>query len=597
MSVPPPEGLDPGAWAAIGATRSGRAWIIPERDTDGETIGESLRLDGGGKRMRPGSRRGLTYAAPLDPYAGSSPTDPILIVEGASDAAAGHMLGMATIGRPSATGGADLLRALLAGRHVAIVGENDSGAGRAGAEKIAAELAGVAASVRVVYPPTDAKDLRAWLIAGATRDDILAAVAEAEPVEPDPPPADDAPPRSAPVLLRMSDIEPAAIRWLWPGRIPLGRMTLLVGRPGDGKSFLSSYLAANVSRGRPWVDGSPCPAGSVILCSAEDDPADTIAPRLVAHDADRDRIHLLAGVRYLDDEDDAERERVFTLADLPTLRQTLDATPDCRLIIIDPIGSYLGGRTDAHRDNEVRGVLAPAAKLAAEYDAALLVVAHARKSAAAFADDMALGSRAFTGLARSVLHLIADPDDESKRRRLLLPGKNNLAERPTGLAFDIGPGPIHGRPCVRWHEGEIEMSADEAVNREPAGQGRAAPERDEATDWLRQALAAGERPAKDLLEQARETEGIAEKTLRRAMKAIGVEAFRPDNPGPWWWRLSSAAHAQAPQGEGSGHLAICSGAIAKADYSPNSPLQEAHGHMASALAICPADGPREEVEL
>jgi len=364
-------------------------------------------------------------------------------------------------------------------------------------------------------------------------------------------------PHNAPRLIRMSDVEPTVIRWLWPGRIPLGRLTLLVGRPGDGKSFLTAYLAANVSRGRDWTDGSPCPIGSVVLCSAEDDPADTIAPRLIAHDADRRRIHLLSGV--MNREVNGEQvERVFTLADLATLRQTLEQLSDCKLIVVDPIGSYLGGQADAHRDNEVRAVLAPVCHLATQYGAAVVVVAHTRKAVAANADDMAMGSRAFTGLARSVLHLLIDPDDGTKQRRLLLSGKNNLAERPLGLAFDIGPGEVEGRACVRWMDGEVTITADEAVNRELQSDEGKRTERDEAADWLRKTLGNGPMPAKEVREQAKEGEGIAHRTLDRAKKAAGVEAYRPENPGPWYWRLPDAgAPRQDTEGASGGAVAFC----------------------------------------
>lgn len=218
--------------------------------------------------------------------------------------------------------------------------------------------------------------------------------------------------------------------------------------------------------------------------------------------------------------------------------------PDCKLIVMDPIGSYLGGQADAHRDNEVRAVLAPVCHLATQYGAAVVVVAHTRKAIAANADDMAMGSRAFTGLARSVLHLLIDPDDVTKQRRLLLPGKNNLAERPVGLAFDIGPGDVEGRACIRWMDGEVTITADEAVNREPQQDDERRTERDEAADWLRQTLANGPMLAKEVKELAKEGEGIAPRTLDRAKKAVSVIAYRPENPGPWYWRLSEAGAAR-----------------------------------------------------
>ena len=375
--------------------------------------------------------------------------------------------------------------------------------------------------------------------------------------------------RDAPRLIRMADVEPVDVGWLWPLRIPVGRMTLLVGRPGDGKSFLTAYLAATVSRGRHWIDGSACPRGSVVLCSAEDDPADTIAPRLIAHDADLDRIHLLAGVTNRDDRGE-DVERVFTLADLATLRQTLERLSDCELIVVDPIGSYLGGRADAHRDNEVRGVLAPVCHLAAQHGAALVVIAHTRKAPAAFADDTAMGSRAFTGLARSVLHLVMDPDDENRRRRLLLAGKTNLTERPPGLAFDIGPGPRDDQPCVRWHSGEVDLTADEAVNRASQRDNANATKRDKAADWLRQTLAEGPRPAQEIIESAKKEEGITPRTLERAKKLAGVDSYKPLNPGPWWWRLrGSPADRHTPNERQVGDLAVCCHHSTYDGYTPN----------------------------
>lgn len=546
---------------SLGITRNGVAWLIPERDATGETIGQAKRFDDGSKGFVKGGNRGLTYAHPLDNYAGSSMSDPVFIVEGVSDVAAGLSMGLDVVGRPSATGGAKYLAELLKDRHVVILAENDE-AGQKGAKSIADNIIDSVQTLRIISPPAGYKDLRQWYAAtgGADKTAVIMAAADVDEYT-SAVAADEDRNTHRPNLVRLSDVEPTTVRWLWPGRIPRGRMTLLVGRPGGGKSFVTADFASRISQGRDWPDGTLCPAGSVLLCSAEDDPADTIAPRLIAHNADLSRVHLLTGVLYAR-EDGTEAERVFVLGDLDPLRQALEKLDDCRLIVVDPIGSYLGGEADAHRDNEVRGVLAPLCKLAEEYDAALLVVAHTRKSAAAFADDTAMGSRAFTGLARSVLHLMADPDDDTERRRLLLPGKNNLAEKPAGLAFDIGPGQAldddgQPRPCIRWHDGVVDISADEAVNREPITESQTT-ERDEAADWLRQALAAGSRPAKDIIEEAREVQTISKRTLDRAKKAIGIEAYRPENPGPWWWRLPTAeAQRHVPKGPEGGNLAMC----------------------------------------
>lgn len=167
---------------ALGVARADSAWIIPERDADGQIIGHAKRFDSGSKGFIAGGKRGLTLAWPLDAYAGSSDADPIVIVEGMSDCAAAMDIGFSAIGRPSATGGVDLLAMLLEWRHVLVVGENDSGAGKAGAEKVARGLVHVASSVRVIYPPADTKDLRAWKNAtwGCTRDEVMSFAKAAE---------------------------------------------------------------------------------------------------------------------------------------------------------------------------------------------------------------------------------------------------------------------------------------------------------------------------------------------------------------------------------------------------------------------------------
>lgn len=335
-----------------------------------------------------------------------------------------------------------------------------------------------------------------------------------------------------PVLTCLADVEAKAVSWLWPGRLPMGRIALLVGRPGEGKSFVTTDMAARVTTGTPWPDGSECPKGSVIFISAEDDPADTIRPRLDAHHADVARVHLLSAIRRKGS-DGKTRETVFTLADVAELEKALEAVQDCKLIVIDPIGSYLGGGTDAHRDNEVRGVLAPVAQLAERYGPAVLVVAHRRKSSGGTADDTALGSRAFTGIARAVWHLSHDRENPS--RRLLLPGKNNLSEKGKGLAFSIVPEPA--RVC--WEKAPVEMSADDALAAENADRRKPGPDAEElkrAETWLREILSDGPVESERIKKEGR-GEDFSWRTLKRAKDEIGVKARRQGfgAGGKWVW--------------------------------------------------------------
>lgn len=351
-----------------------------------------------------------------------------------------------------------------------------------------------------------------------------------------------------PILIPFSDIEPRAIDWLWEGRIAVGRISLIVGMPGAGKSFVSCDMAARVSTGTPWPDGAPCERGDVVLIGSEDDPHDTVRPRLDAHNADVSRVRLLAG--SLRTEGDKSEELSFDLADVETLQQTLEAYPDCRLVVIDPIGSFLGARCDAHRDNEVRSVLAPIAALAEKHGVAVVMVAHRRKAAASFADDSALGSRAFVGIARSVWHLGADP--QKKGRRLLLPGKSNLAAQATGLAFRIAGEP--GAVC--WELAPVEMHADDLMAAEAQSAakkpGPHAEAQTRAEKWLKSALAGGPRRAKELEDEWINGQGGSKRTLERARSTLAVEAFRPVNPGHWLWRLKQ--DAKSPKGVELGDL-------------------------------------------
>ena len=381
-------------------------------------------------------------------------------------------------------------------------------------------------------------------------------------------------PEPGPVLTCLADVEPRPVSWLWDGRIPLGRITLFVGRPGEGKSFLTTDAAARVSTGTPWPDGSDCPLGSVLLISAEDDPADTIRPRLDAHYADVAKVHLLSAVRRVDA--DGQFERMVTLADLDAIEASLVRLRDCQLVVVDPIGSFLGGQTDAHRDNEVRGVLAPIAALAEKYGPAVLVVAHRRKSAGSIADDLALGSRAFTGIARAVWHLTRDPDN--KARRLLLPGKNNLAREGDGLAFSIIGEPAR----ISWERDPVAMSADDALAAESqAREQRPGPDaeaHDAASTWLAAALAGGPRLAKELMDEWKNGHGGSERTLKRAKQSLAVEAYRAEVPGPWWWRLPGK-DAKSPEDVQLGPLGILAETAGNlpgfdADDSKGAKLQE-----------------------
>jgi hypothetical protein len=339
-----------------------------------------------------------------------------------------------------------------------------------------------------------------------------------------------------PETVCMAEVQAETVAWLWPGRIAIGKVTLLYGDPGLGKSLVTLDIAARVSRGAAWPDkrGEERPSGSVILLSAEDDAADTLRPRLDAHEADCQRIHVLKAIHTYDNKGD--HVRAFDLTrDIEQLRQVLDKTPDCRLVIIDPISAYLG-KADSHVNADVRAALAPLAELATEKRIAILAVTHLRKGDGA-AIHRGMGSMGFVAAARAAW--VVAKDKRNPSRRVMLAVKNNLADdgASTGLAYTIeGHGP-DGAPVVCWEADPVTLTADEALAAEPKRRGRPPEERECAEEWLRKALADYARPAKELLQEAKEAHCISSRTLERAKHKLGVIAFQKVIPGPWYWRL------------------------------------------------------------
>ncbi len=527
-------------------------------DAAGEAVGLIVRWDRSeGKEIRPIYRGsdgrwrigGMPQPRPLYdlPALLARPDETVYVAEGEKAATAAGWLGL--LGTTSPHGSNSAARAdwrPLAGRDVVILPDNDQ-AGRRYAETVGEILLRLQppARVRIVELPDlpAGGDLFDWFNAGQSvveRQAALTALVEAAAIY-DPPiwVNDDAPlPKAGaglpgePILQCFADVPPSSVRWLWPGRIALGRLTLLVGRPGEGKSFLTTDLAARVSTGRPWPDGSEGVSGSVIFICAEDDPSDTLRPRLDAHGADVRRTHLLSMVRKTTSEG-RTYDAAFTLSDVGPLERSLQMHPDCRLVVVDPIGSYLGSGTDAYRDSDVRLLLDPVARLAEQYGPAVLLVAHRRKNATvAHADDLALGSRAFTGVARSVWHLTRDA--KNRDRRLLLPGKNNLAAEGRGLAFTIAGDP----PAVCWQTDPVDMTATEALAAETAGNENNSDRtvRKEAATWLRELLADGPMAVTDVRRQA-EDAGFNWRTVQRAKTDLHIRSHRDQVPGAWQWRL------------------------------------------------------------
>lgn len=331
---------------------------------------------------------------------------------------------------------------------------------------------------------------------------------------------------------RMSDVQAKPIRWLWPGRIARGKVAMLAGHPGLGKSQLTSSLASIVTTGGIWpVDRTPCERGNVIFFSAEDDAEDTIRPRLEAAGADLERVFILDAVL----EEDGTRPRAFNMAvDLPRLGQMLEHIGDVALIVIDPITAYLGG-TDSHKNADMRALLSLLADLAAKHGVAVVCVSHLNKGGSGEALMRVTGSLAFVAAARAAFLIARDKED--KHRRLFLPIKNNIGNDESGLAFCVESHTLEGgieTSRISWEAEAVSISADEAMA--PQGDPEERSALDDAKEFLSNLLADGPVSNKQIRGDA-EGAGIAWRTIQRAQKALGIEAYKGGMKGGWLWKL------------------------------------------------------------
>jgi hypothetical protein len=331
-------------------------------------------------------------------------------------------------------------------------------------------------------------------------------------------------------FIRLDGVQPEKVRWVWPNRFPRGKFSIIAGAQGKGKSFLSLYMAACISTGGPWPDCETWrnAVETVVVLSAEDDPADTIRPRFDALQGDPSRVIVVRGTHS----GAFNRTDPFDLkTDLRDLEQLIVANQPVGMVIIDPINAYLPSGTNANSDAEVREVLHPLGELAAKLDIAIIGITHLRKGGDVMdALHRVMGSNAFTAYARAVWFVTVDREDPDCR--LLLPGKLSVGKPAPGLKFRIdAPG------VIEWL-GENETAADEAMA-PSRPQNAVGPAVQQAMEFLTNELAAGPKLAAEV-KAAAKVQRVSGGTLERARKKLGVVPFREVvRPGePYWWRLT-----------------------------------------------------------
>ena len=392
--------------------------------------------------------------------------------------------------------------------------------------------------------------------------------------------------RDVPALTLLADVRPEPVRWLWPGRIPLGKLTVLDGNPGLGKSPISLDIAARVSTGRPMPDGPSglCEPRGVVLLTCEDDLSDTVRPRLDAAGAYAARIVHLTRVG----------DGPPTLAHVDAIADAIAAT-DAKLVVLDPFMAYMPLSVNSHKNQHIRYALGPLVDLVARARTAMLIIRHLNWAAGG--DPLYRGG-GIIGAVRSGLILAPDPDDD--RRTVLASTKANLARKAKSLTFSIAVS-SEGALSIAWDEtgsphtaeGLLAVSTDSREDRSAVA---------EAADFLRGQLDA--RPvAFSVQKREAAAAGIALPTLRRAKARLRVESEKCD-------RLATASRGGAggceritfaPEGDqfpevdrlraGSCKTSSESGVVSEADQTCADDILRAADHHPRS---CDCDEPEPE---
>ena len=339
-------------------------------------------------------------------------------------------------------------------------------------------------------------------------------------------------------LVGADQFKPEPIRWLWPGWLARGKLHVLAGAPGTGKTTLAMALAAAVSAGSALPGGYRPKRGQILIWSGEDDPSDTLVPRLIAAGADRSRIKFVR-----DTIDDENYRRPFDPSkDVDMLAAAAAKHTDIVLIIVDPLVSAIGG--DSHKNAEVRRGLAPLVDLASRMDAALLGITHYSKGTGGREPlERVSGSLAFGALARVVMGTVRQKDcDDSPQNMVLARAKSNIGPDGGGYSYAFEQIELHAHDGliasrIVWGA-ELQGTARELLA-EPENfrDERQAPARDEAAQFLTELLQSGPMATEEIKAEAKEA-GISWATIRRAKDEIGAKPKKSGfADGRWFWAL------------------------------------------------------------
>lgn len=347
------------------------------------------------------------------------------------------------------------------------------------------------------------------------------------------------PVRDGVVLLCGDSLTPQPIAWLWHGWLALGKMHLLAGAPGQGKTTIAIGFAATVTIGGRWPDGSRCDPGNVLIWSGEDDPADTLLPRLLAAGADRSRVYFVTGSRI-----NGELHAFDPARDMQALQAQAERIGDVRLIMVDPVVSAVTG--DSHKNTETRRALQPLVDFAASMNAALLGITHFSKGGqGGDPAQRVLGSVAFTAVARVVLVAAKVQSEDGTDRRILARGKSNIGPDDGGYEYSLEqsePLPNIHASRVLWGEAVAGTARELLTDPDEQDDGKSAV--DAAADFLREVLRDGLTPCRTIKAEGKDA-GISWASIRRASDVLMV--IKTKGADGWYWKLAGVQHAQEAQ--------------------------------------------------
>ena len=536
-----------GAWPQRGWTD---ALLVPLFDAAGKLATlEAINADGEKDYLKGGRKRGCFY-----PFGKLRGATVVMIGEGVASTAAGvdatDWPAAAAMDAGNLLATAQAVRELAPEAVILFLADNDvRDVGRNPGVETARDAAEAVGGF-VAIPELDGRTCDWWDVwnergAGIVGDLLAAAI------RPQSAPAatDDANHQSgdddAPVgeyardvsLIRASDVIPEPISWLWNGWLAAGKMHVFGGAPGTGKTTISMGLAATVTTGGRWPDGTRSIAGNVVIWSGEDDPADTLFPRLALSGADLSRVYFIADIR-----EGNERRSFDPARDMEPLRRRLAEIGGVKLLIVDPVVSAIAG--DSHKNAEVRRGLQPLVDLAGAMRCALLGITHFSKGTGGRDPvERLTGSLAFGALARVVLVAAKHQEEGEDGRtvRLFCRAKSNIGPDDGGFEYDLHQAELKTHPgifasSVLWGEAVEGAARELLATADATGDDGEGGTLADAKRFLADLLADGPMRAGEIFKDADQA-GYSKRSIQRAANAIKIERHKDGMRGGWTWRL------------------------------------------------------------